>query len=182
MAKAGVDSPRDLDFGHRRLVGIVFTDIVRSTPQLYELHTGQWMRLLRAHWYQLRHLLSQFGGHLVDRTGDSLLATFPQATDGLLFARAAVTDPGDERICLRAGVHWGYVTKDPIVGLVAGRAIHFADRVMSFAMEGGVCVSDDAKHQIDAESPDSSRKIQWTPHDDCELKGVPGFHRVWRIA
>jgi adenylate cyclase len=160
----------DLSSGRRRLVGIVFTDIVRSTGLLHKLHTGLWVQLLAAHLGHLRRLMSQNGGHEVATTGDGVLATFPRATDALLFARAAVMDPGDERIGLRAGVHWGYVTEDEGAGLVAGRPVHFAARVMGQVTEIDLCVSDEAKHQIEVESPDVASNIQWTPQDNCELK------------
>src|SRR5437016_3926949 len=172
-------SPLDPHDSRRRLVGIVFTDIVKSTSKLHELHTGQWMQLQTAHFRQLRRLLSQYSGDEVDTAGDGILATFPRATDGLLFARAALIDPGDERIELRAGVHWGYVTDNSSAGLLTGRAIHFAARVMGLLIEAGLCVSDDAKHQIEAESPGITSELQLTPRDNCELRGIPGLHRVW---
>ena len=176
------ESPSDLHSDRRRLVGIVFTDIVRSTSLLHKLHTRLWIQLLAAHFGHLRRLMSQNGGHEVATAGDGVLTTVPRASDALLFARAAVTDPGDARIGLRAGVHWGYVTENEGAGVVAGRAVHFAARVMGQVTEIGLCVSDGAKHRIEAESPGIASNIPWLPQDNCELKGVPGLHRVWRSA
>jgi len=116
---------------------------------------------------------------VVNTAGDGILATFPRATDGVLFARAAVRQAGDNALGLRACVHWGYVTENESAGLVTGRAIHFAARIIRLMPGAGLCVSDDAKVQIEAESPDLVRETEWTPLDNCELKGIPGLHRVW---
>jgi adenylate cyclase len=174
MTTPPTESPLD-----RRPVGIVFTDIVGSTVQLHQVGTPLWVPLQTAHFRQLERLVSQFSGLLVETKGDGSLSLFPRATDAVLFARAAVTDPGGERIALRASVHWGYVTKNPTASLLAGRAIHFAARIIGLVTAVGLCVSDDAKHQIEAESPDMATEIEWTPLDNCELKGIPGLHRVW---
>ena len=163
----------------RRPAGIVFTDIVGSTVQLHRLGTALWAPLQTAHFRQLELLVSQYSGLLVETSGDGSLPVFARATDGLLFARAAVTEPGGERIALRASVHWGYVTKHPSASRLAGRAIHFAARIMRLVPGVGLCVSDDAKHQIEAESPDIAREAESSPQDNCELKGILGVHRVW---
>ena len=173
------ESASGLDGDQRKLVAIVFTDIVGSTSHLYKLGTGGWAPLLTVHFRQIRRLASRHGGKVVDKTGDGTLATFPRATDGVLFARAAMTDPGDDSIGLRACVHWGYVTEDANAKLVTGRAIHFAARIMGLVAGVGLCVSDNAKVQIKTESPDLVSETEWTPLDNCELKGIPGLHRVW---
>ena len=60
----------------RLLATVLFSDIVGSTEQATALGDRDWTARLEQHDRAIDRQLARFGGHLVKRTGDGVLATF----------------------------------------------------------------------------------------------------------
>jgi class 3 adenylate cyclase len=161
-------------------IGIVFSDIVGSTLLLHRQKTMNYSLILRAHRSRAALLAARFDGRLVDPVGDGLVAAFRGATNAYQFASGLFHDPGDPHISVRAGVHFGPAqTHDE--GLI-GRHVHLAARVMEHGRDHELWVSDAAKAALEQEWLGFASGITWITSEECELKGIPDRHRLWRAA
>ncbi len=143
----------------RRLVSVVFADIVASTQLASRLDPESLRRLL-ARFYELaRRAVSEHGGTLEKFIGDAVMAVFgiPQAHDDdaeravrtALALRDAVAADAElsGKVTIRVGVNTGEVvgalggTGDFIV---TGEAVHLAARLQQNAEQGAVVVGDRA--------------------------------------
>lgn len=110
----------------RRLLTILFTDIVGSTATAAALGDRNWQQLLKQHDQLVRRELDRFGGREIDTTGDGFFATFDGTARAIRCACAineAVRELGLE---LRAGLHTGECELDD--GQVRGIAVHIGAR------------------------------------------------------
>jgi class 3 adenylate cyclase len=165
---------------HGSRAGLVFTDVVDSTLLLFERETVDYRQLLGAHADRARALAESLGGRLVDEKGDELLAAFPTATSACRFARELYADTGHPNLGIRAGVHFGTVRAENRI--LVGRSVHMGARVMQRGKDREIWLSDAARQALERESPELAKRTEWIDCDDCELKGVPGRQRLWRIA
>lgn len=161
-------------------LGLVFSDIVGSTNLLYAARTLDYVSMLRAHKQRAEALTQANGGRLIGETGDELLAAFAQAAQAYAFAEALFGDPGHAQLRVRVGVHYGQVRAEG--ESLAGRNVHLGARVMQHGVESELWLSEAAKAALEGESPALAARIAWVANDECELKGVPGRHRLWRAA
>jgi class 3 adenylate cyclase len=97
----------------RRLVTLLFTDIVGSTRLAEELGDRRWRQLLARHHSLVRRSLKRFGGREVDTAGDGFFAVFDQPVDAVEAALRAGTELRRLGVEIRAGIHMGEVeTRD----------------------------------------------------------------------
>jgi class 3 adenylate cyclase len=84
----------------------LFTDIVGSTELASRLEDRHWGNVLRRHDDALRAIFSDFGGQVVDHTGDGFFAAFEEA-GAAVRAAAAIHKAVDQEFefDLRIGVH-----------------------------------------------------------------------------
>jgi class 3 adenylate cyclase len=136
--------------------------------------------ILRAHRSRATLLAARLDGRLMDPLADELVAAFLSATNAYQFACELFDDPGDPQISVRAGVHFGTVQADE--GSLTGRHVHLAARVMEHGHEHELWVSDSAKAALEAESLRLASGIAWITSEECQLKGIPNTHRLWRAA
>jgi len=179
-----------------RPLTIVFTDLVGSTKLLYEIGDRSYSKLLKVHYETTRNFIKSHQGYEVNTTGDGFLCAFICTTDALNFALALHKKPGDEKLYVRIGIHYG----DTLVGdrkNLCGQTIHFASRVTSQASEAEIWISDKAKLQLKGEIDYPLRSIeagadvsqdqhsllslQWKEYSNCILKGIPGEFRLWKL-
>jgi class 3 adenylate cyclase len=157
----------------RRLLTVLFTDIVESTEQLAELGDRRWRGLLERHDALIRAELERHGGREIKTTGDGFLATFEGPARGIECAQAIVAGAGSLGIEIRAGVHTG---ECEVVGDdVAGMAVHIGARVGALARSGEVCVSGTVKDLVVGSG------IEFSERGTRELKGVPGEWPIYRV-
>jgi class 3 adenylate cyclase len=150
----------------RVLATILLTDVVRSTDRAAELGDKQWNELLDRHYTVTNRTLDQFRGHLVDTTGDGIIATFDGPARAIRCA-AAITDAVREiGLEVRAGLHTGEV--EVRGDRLAGIAVHTAARVSSLADPGEVLVSRTVKDLV------AGSGIGFAERGSHVLKGVPG--------
>lgn len=166
--------------GSAGAIGIVFSDIVGSTVLLHRHKTMDYSLILRAHRSQAALLAARYDGRLVTSVGDELVAAFRSAINAYQFACRLFQDPGDPRISVRAGVHFGPVRAHE-EGFV-GRHVHLGARVMEYGRDHELWVSDAAKAALEAESSRFASGIAWITSEECQLKGIPDRHRLWRAA
>ncbi|MDA4123643.1 MAG: tetratricopeptide repeat protein [Thaumarchaeota archaeon] len=139
--------------GRRRLAAITFTDIVGFTA-LAQRDESLALRLLDRHNALLRTIVKEHHGREVKALGDAFLLEFDSALEAVLCAieiqsslheqnRSAAND---EKIEVRIGIHVGDVIHRH--GDVFGDAVNLASRIMEFAGESGICVSEQVYAQV----------------------------------
>ena len=150
----------------RILATILLTDIVNSTACATELGDHKWRELLDRHDALVERALSRFRGHLVDKTGDGILATFDGPARAIRCATTITESIRGLGLEVRAGLHTGEVE---IRGdRLAGIAIHLASRVSSLAGAGEVLVSSTVKDLVVGSG------IAFEDRGMHALRGVPG--------
>jgi len=142
-----------LSDGHRRLAAIVFTDMVGYTA-LSQRDESLALQLLEKHNSVLRAILERYQGREVKTIGDAFLLEFDSALDATLCAidiQTALADQNrmadpDERVLIRIGIHVGDVVHRN--GDVFGDAVNIASRIVRFADQGGICISEQVYAQV----------------------------------
>ncbi len=154
----------------RRLVTVLFTDIVESTKNAATLGDSEWRRLLERHHQVVRAELSRWTGVEVGTTGDGFLATFDGPARAIRCALSISTEVKSLGMETRCGVHAGMVE---VVGDdVAGLAVHIGARVGAMASPGEVLVSSTVKDLV------AGSGFTFEDRGRHELKGVPD---TWQI-
>jgi class 3 adenylate cyclase len=150
----------------RRLLTVLFTDIVDSTARAANVGDARWRDQLRAHDTAVRREIERFGGREVKTIGDSFLVTFDAPSHGLRCAQAMVAAIEQQGLQIRCGIHTG---ECEIMGDdVGGMAVHIASRVAGLARPGEVLASGTAFGSVVG----SDLQFDWRATQ--ELKGVPG--------
>ncbi len=167
----------------RRLAAIVATDVVGYSLLMGadEEGTRAAMRRLRDELWEPK--VEQFGGRIVNTTGDGQLLEFPSVVDAIRCAVEIQQDMAernkdiadDKRIELRVGVNLGDV-------IVEGEDIHgdgvnVAARLEGLSDPGGICVSgpvyDQVKNKVELEFSDLGAR---------EMKNIAEPVRVYGVA
>lgn len=176
-----VSQPRE----ERRVVTVVFTDLVGFTERSEELDPEDVRSLLTTYYTAARAIHEEHGGTVDKFIGDAVLAVFgaPVAheDDPERAVRAALAicewASGRDDIALRAGVNTGtaFVALEPSstgMGIVAGDMINTASRIQSAAPTGGVLVGEDTYR--------ATRDVfEYAERDAIEAKGKSEPVRVW---
>ena len=102
----------------RVMTTVLFTDIVDSTVAQRRMGDEAWRALRKSFEANSRRLAEQFGGRVVQFTGDGVMAAFPAASQALRTARALGEDARGLGVAIRAGVHAGeaYTVEDQLFG------------------------------------------------------------------
>ena len=102
----------------RVMTTVLFTDIVDSTAAQQRIGDEAWRTLRKSFEANSRRLVEQFGGRVVQFTGDGVMAAFPAASQALRAARALADDARGLGVEIRAGVHAGeaYTVEDQLFG------------------------------------------------------------------
>src|SRR5437867_5273860 len=129
----------------RRLVAVMFTDVVEYTPLM---QTDERLALDKRDRYvsALESHHDAFGGTIVQRLGDGSLSMFPSSLSAVLAAVVIQRELAAHEVPVRIGVHVGDVIVEP--ERLTGDAVNIAARIESFAVPGGVMLSDSAYDQI----------------------------------
>lgn len=124
----------------RQLLAIMFTDVVGYTA-ITERDEASAVRIRDAHRDLVQTLVKQFGGEVVDVTGDESFSIFGSAlhaVDCAIAIQSALRS--DPELRLRIGIHLGDVLRKD--GEVIGEGVNVASRVRPLAEPGGICVSE----------------------------------------
>jgi class 3 adenylate cyclase len=159
---------------HRVLATVMFTDIVDSTRRAAALGDERWHRLLGEFFDGARRQIDDFGGRLIDTTGDGTLSTF----DGPARAVRCALGIGAVARGLGLEIRAGLPTGEIEVGTsnIAGLAVHIGARVAALAGAGEVLVSGTVRDLSVGSG------LEFQDRGEHELKGVPGAWRVFEVA
>jgi class 3 adenylate cyclase len=160
--------------GHRRVLSLLFTDVVGSTAAAAAQGDHAWKHVLASHRGSVRACLVRFGGTEVNTTGDGFLASFDLPSMALRCAAQVVAEARDLGIEVRAGVHAGEVTLEgaDLVGL----AVHIAARVAAQAGPSEILLTDTVRTLVPAAD------FACDEVGERALKGVPGQWRLFRLT
>ncbi len=159
---------------------IVFTDILGSSVLGNKLGNEKYREVRKAHFEQAREFLNKYDGYEIKTIGDSVMAAFRTAAEVLDFGLDLFATTGNPLIKIRVGIHIGPVSIEQNDAF--GITVNYAARVEGMAKGAEVWVSNEAKTHIDQEGLKRHDELQWTSHDNCELKGFQGKHKLWSIA
>jgi class 3 adenylate cyclase len=158
---------------NRKLLTVLFTDIVGSTQKAVELGDSRWQELLDKHHRLVRQKLEKFKGHEIDTAGDGFFATFDQPADAVRCASAVSQAVGEFGIQIRSGLHLGECEVTPEA--VRGVTVHIGARVASKANAGEVLVSSTLKEAI------AGSEIRFKDRGAHVLKGIPGKWNLFAV-
>ena len=176
----------------RRLVTVLFADLVGFTT-LSEARDSEQVRALLSRYFDVcRRLIELYGGVVEKFIGDAVMAVWgahsateddpERAVRAALDLVAAVTALGDEigvpDLRVRAGVLTGEATVTIGAvgeGMVAGDVVNTASRVQALAEAGQVLVGDSTRRATEP-------TVVYEDVGEHELKGKIGLHRLWRAV
>jgi len=133
---------QDLD---RRLVAVMFTDMVGYTA-LFQADERLAMDKRDRYMRAVERNHEAFGGTIVQRLGDGSMSMFPGSLVAVQAAIEIQRELAEHDVPVRIGIHVGEVIVEPH-GLI-GDAVNVASRIESFAVPGGVMLSDTAQDHI----------------------------------
>ncbi len=170
----------------RRLVSVIFADVVGSTALAEELDAED-VRVIFTRYYALANeVVIAHGGIVAKLLGDGVLAVFgvpvahgddaQRALDAALSLRDVVSrDAALQRLQLRIGVNTGEVlANEDATGEIIGDAVNVASRVAAAAGEGEILAADVTHRAAAAIAYGDSRLIT--------AKGKSQPVRVWPVA
>jgi class 3 adenylate cyclase/tetratricopeptide (TPR) repeat protein len=179
------------DSAERRPITVMFCDLVGSTSLAAMLDAEDWRDLVGAYLDEASKAVAQYGGHVLKKLGDGIMALFgypkAQENDAERAARAGLAilralddlnakneGKGQPRLAARIGLESGPVVVDS-TGEVFGDAPNVAARVQSAAEPGTLLVTAAVQRQVAGLFIAEDKG----PH---ELKGVPGKLTLYRLV
>ena len=169
----------------RRLVTVVFADVVGSTALAEELDPEDVRTIFSRYYAVANEVIAAHGGIVAKLLGDGVLACFgiptahgddaTRALDATLVLRNRVAgDPDLERLQLRIGVNTGEVlANEDASGEIVGDAVNIAARVAAAAGEGEILAAESTHRAAAAMSYGDPR--------DIAAKGKSQPVRVWPL-
>jgi class 3 adenylate cyclase len=156
---------RQARVSNRKLVTVLFTDIVGSTEQAFRLGDRRWSILLDQHDAAIRQELQRFRGRELGTTGDGFVAAFDGPARAVECAHAIERRARVLGLDVRAGLHTGECEVRGDV--LAGVTMHIGARVSAQAGAGEVLVSRSVRDLVEGSGLDFESLGYY------ELKGVP---------
>ncbi len=191
-ATAGATAPAAASTAERRLVSVLFADLVGFTAASESRDAEETRELLSRYFDTCRRLIELYGGTVEKFIGDAVMAVWgtPTATEddaeravrAALDLVASVAALGDEIGAPELRARAGVLTGEAAVtigaegqGMVAGDLVNTASRVQSVAEPGTVFVGESTRRA-------SEQTIVFEPAGTFELKGKEGLTPLWRAS
>ena len=154
----------------RKLVAVLFTDLVDSTPVAAASGDTVWRSTLDRYEESLRRTIERHHGTVIKTTGDGALATFPSGSEAVAAAAALRNAANDLGLEGRTGIHVGEVEQrgDDIGGI----AVNLTARVMGQAQPGEIVVTSSL------EQATVGTRFQF---DDLGIRPLKGIDRPWQL-
>jgi len=157
----------------RRLMTVLFTDVVGSTERLAASQDARWSADLDAIDGVVSRQVRRHDGRVCKSMGDGHLAVFDRPSDAVAAALALVRALDQMGMPIRAGVHIGEV--EVRGDDVAGMAVHVGARVSGKAEAGEILATRTVADLL------AGSRHQVEPAGEHELKGVPGEWSLFRV-
>jgi pimeloyl-ACP methyl ester carboxylesterase len=158
----------------RRLLTILFLDVVGSTERAVELGDAGWRQLLADFYERADRELLAHDGREVDRAGDGLVAVFEGPTRAIRCAQTIQDEARRLSLELRCGVHTGEVELDGVG--IRGIAVHTCARVCAAARAGELLVTSTVRDLT------AGAQLGFDDRGLHELKGVPDARRLFAVV
>jgi class 3 adenylate cyclase/tetratricopeptide (TPR) repeat protein len=182
--------PRETPAAERRLVSVLFADLVGFTTLSESRDAEEVRELLSRYFDTCRRLIGLYGGTVEKFIGDAVMAVWgtPTATEddaeravrAALDLVTAVSALGDEVGAPELRARAGVLTGEAAVtlgaegqGMVAGDLVNTASRVQSVAEPGTVFVGESTRRATE-------QTIVYEEAGSFELKGKEGLTPLWR--
>lgn len=158
----------------RRLLTLLFSDVVGSTKLASELGDAGWRDLVARVLAMLRMHVDRFQGRVVDTAGDGLFAVFTSPTGALRCAQAVHDAAGSMNVTIRSGLHAGEceVSGEAVRGLV----VHIGARVAAEARPQEIWVTSTLRDLV------AGSDFEFARRGTFRLKGVEGARRLFALA
>ncbi|MBV8471818.1 MAG: AAA family ATPase, partial [Hyphomicrobiales bacterium] len=190
-AASATAGPKAIDLAERRPIAVMFCDLVGSTELASRLDAEDWRNLVSAYLDEASTVVTAFGGHVLKKLGDGLMALFgfprAQENDAERAVRAALAiqrslaainarnaGKGAPELFARVGLDSGPVVVDA-AGEVFGEAPNVSARVQALAEPGSVTVTANVQRQI-------AGLFVAEEQGAHPLKGVPQPVMLYRIV
>jgi class 3 adenylate cyclase/tetratricopeptide (TPR) repeat protein len=178
----------------RKIVTIVFADVVGSTELGERLDPESLQAVMSRYGAAMRQVIELHGGRVEKFIGDAVMGVFGipvlHEDDALRAVRAGLgmsdclaelnrefdREYGVE-LGIRIGVHTGEVITDELASdqaLVAGDVVNAAARLQASAPTGAVLIGRETHRLV-------ARLVRVRRHGDLELRGKTGRMRTWRV-
>ena len=158
---------------HRRLMTVLFVDVVGSTALATELGDMRWRVVLTSFRAAVRQELKRHGGREQDTSGDGFFATFAEPVQALRGAAAIAAAVQQIGLDVRSGIHTGEV--EEVDGTLGGIGVHIGARAMALAGPAEVMVTSTVKELV------AGSGARFDDAGEHELKGVEGRWRMHRL-
>ena len=153
------------DAGDRRLLAILFTDVVGYSA-LMAAEEERGLRVRARHRALVQPLVERHRGEPIEMRGDECLSVFPSALDAVRCALAIQDELEREPdFDLHLGIHLGDVVR--IGDEVSGDGVNVASRLCAQSEGGGLCVSAEVRQAVR-----NQPEIEALALGPRELKGV----------
>lgn len=160
--------------GDRRVLTILYSDLVGSTAKAASLGDDRWRNLLDDHRREARRLMGQHSGQELNNAGDGFLVGFESPSAALRYGLALIGASARQGLEVRVGVHSGEIAMTH--GEPTGLALHVGARVGALAASGEVWVSRTVRDLL------VGSEFEFTTTGVHELKGVPGVWELFRVG
>ena len=158
----------------RRLLSVLFTDVVDSTSTAQLFGDRRWREVLERHEQLSARIVERFSGSCVKWTGDGVLATFDSPSRAVRCAAQISEEVQAIGITIRAGLHAGEVE---VRGAdVGGIAVHLTSRVCAEAGPGEVVVSQTIQDVV------AGSGLLFEERGDHVLRGIAGRWRLYDLV
>ena len=180
--------------GERRILTVMFVDLVGSTSMAERLDPEDLLEVIRIYRVFAAGVVGRFGSAIAQVAGDGILAYFgypiARENDPERAARAAlalvkgignVATPDGVPLSARVGIATGRVVVSDIVsggfsdvGSVTGAVVNLASRLQSFALPNSVVISEQSYDRLGSQ-------FFCEPLGAVALQGIAQAHLPWKL-
>jgi TolB-like protein/class 3 adenylate cyclase/Tfp pilus assembly protein PilF len=165
----------------RKLAAILSADVVGYSRMMRDDEDST-IRTLTNYRSAMSNLIQKFRGHVVDATGDNLLAEFTSVVDAVNCAVEIQRElaernaelPEERKMEFRIGVNLGDVVEEE--GRIYGDGVNIAARMESLAEAGGICISGSVYDSVE-----SRLGLEYDFLGEQEVKNIDKPVRAYRV-
>jgi TolB-like protein/class 3 adenylate cyclase len=168
--------------GFKRKLAAILSADVKGYSRMMRDDEDSTIRTLTNYRSAISNLIQKFRGHVVDATGDNLLAQFTSVVDAVNCAVEIQRElaernaelPEERKMDFRIGVNLGDVVEEE--GRIYGDGVNIAARMESLAEAGGVCISGSVYDSVE-----STLGLEYEFLGEKEVKNIDKPVRAYRV-